>query len=59
MNKTEKVFDSDLSWENVDKADTVINKTFEDHNIRNGTVRFYIFKCPFSKLTIKQHRFNI
>jgi len=38
MNKTEKVFDSDLSWENVDKADTVINKTFEDHNIRNGTI---------------------
>lgn len=47
MNKTEKVFDSDLSWENVDKADTVINKTFEDHNIRNGTVRFFISMFPF------------
>ena len=40
MNKTAERFDTDLSWDNVDKADTVINKTFEAHNTSIGKVCF-------------------
>ena len=39
MNKTAERFDTDLSWDHVDKADTVINKTFEAHNTSIGNVR--------------------
>ena len=39
MNKTAEKFDTDLSWDHVDKADTVINKTFEAHNTSIGNVR--------------------
>jgi len=38
MNKTAEKFDTDLSWDHVDKADTVINKTFEAHNTSIGNI---------------------
>ena len=42
MNKTAKIFDSDLAWDNVDRPDTVINGTFKAHNTSIGKVDFHL-----------------